>query len=175
MNDRFKFRCGITISHYDDDGNDIETKVMFNTETLYDYGSVGVGIENLKSVVEKLHLSDKKLKTLWSYLYEHEVFEEGWFIFDNPDFIEQCIGLKDKNGKLIYEGDIVAKQFSNKPFSSKAKYKIKNCLVYWDKSGQFSIEYQSDDYRYYSASHDSFIGECEVIGNIHENLELMEA
>lgn len=88
--------------------------------------------------------------------------------------IEQCTGLTDKNGRLIYEGDIVAKQFSNKPFSSKAKYKIKNCLVYWQESGQFSIEYHGDDYRYYSASHDSFIGECEVIGNVHENLELME-
>lgn len=87
---------------------------------------------------------------------------------------EQCTGLEDKNGRLIYEGDIVAKEFSNKPFSSKAKYKIKNCLVYWQESGQFSIEYNSDEYRYYSAFHDSFIGECEVIGNIHENHYLVE-
>lgn len=87
---------------------------------------------------------------------------------------EQCTGLKDKKGKLIYEGDIVAKEFSDKPFSSKAKHKMKNCLVYWHKSGQFSIKYNSDDYRCYSAPHDSFIGDCEVVGNIHENEELLK-
>lgn len=93
---------------------------------------------------------------------------------DDNYIVEQCTGLRDKNGKLIYEGDIVAKEFSDRPFSSKAKSKIKNCLVYWHKSGRFSIKYNNDEYRCYSAPHDSFIGDCEVIGNIHENPDLLE-
>lgn len=108
---------------------------------------------------------------------EYSVYDDKGFPVGNvPNDIEweQCTGLKDKNGRLIYEGDIVAKEFSNKPFSSKAKYKIKNCLVYWQESGQFSIEYNSDKYRYYSAFHNSFIGECEVIGNIHTDKKILD-
>ena len=35
MNDRFKFRCGITIPHYDENGNDIETKIFGAGVGLY--------------------------------------------------------------------------------------------------------------------------------------------
>lgn len=109
------------------------------------------------------------------YLYNAEM-NNAIVLTQLPDYkiAEQCTGLKDKNGKLIYEGDIVAKEFSDRPFSSKAKSKIKNCLVYWHERGEFSIKYNSDNYRCYSVPHDSFIGDCEVIGNIHENPDLLE-
>lgn len=88
--------------------------------------------------------------------------------------IEQCTGLKDKNGNLIYEGDIVTKEFTDRPFSNKAKSKMKNCSVYWHKKGEFLFKYKNDKYKYYSVPYDSFIGDCEIIGNIHENPELLE-
>lgn len=90
------------------------------------------------------------------------------------DEYEQCTGLEDKNGRLIFEGDIVAKEFQDRPFSSKAKSKIKNCLVCWNESGEFSIKFKSDKYRFYSVPYDSFVGDCEIVGNIHENPELLE-
>lgn len=95
--------------------------------------------------------------------------EEGHYI------LEQCTGLKDKNGKLIYEGDIVSKEFTDRPFSSKAKSKTKNCLIYWSNSrGAFSLKYKIDNYGYYSVYHNNYFGDCEIIGNIHENPELLE-
>ena len=125
----------------------------------------------------KFRVWDKAFNLYWPY--KDVKGNIAWLLFPDNDNInvveiEQCTGLRDKNGKLIFEGDIVAKEFSDKPFSSKAKHKIKNCLVYWNKSGKFSIKYNSDDYRYYSTPHDSFIGDCEVIGNIHENPELLK-
>lgn len=79
-----------------------------------------------------------------------------WYV-EAVKAIEQYTGLKDKNGKEIYEGDIVEKNGIN--------YWIKwedGCFVIWrgEKNISFVI-----------GSHVSW---CEVIGNIHENPELLE-
>lgn len=100
--------------------------------------------------------------------------EDMYYYEQNDVVIEQCTGLRDKNGKLIYEGDIVTKKFTDRPFSNKTKSKMKNCSVYWHKKGEFLFKYKDDKYKYYSVPYDSFIGDCEIIGNIHENPELLE-
>ena len=88
---------------------------------------------------------------------------------------EQCTGLKDKNGELIYEADIVSKEFTDRPFSSKAKSKIKNCLIYWNNGAcAFSLKYKSDDYRYYSVHHNNAFCDCEIVGNIHTDKKLLD-
>lgn len=92
------------------------------------------------------------------YAYTH-TFEEDEII------IEQCVGLKDKNGKLIYEGDIfeaeVLNSFDGDELIGK---RIRGQVSWFDIEGCFSFaSYQPSD-----------LFEIEVIGNIHENKNLLE-
>ncbi|NIQ92541.1 hypothetical protein GWN42_31275 [candidate division KSB1 bacterium] len=81
--------------------------------------------------------------------------------------IEQYTGLEDKNGKEIYEGDIVSwyNPYSKKTYIGYVKWDDE-----WAGFGLFlgSSKYceESDWYK--------IIESVEIIGNIHENPELLE-
>ena len=74
--------------------------------------------------------------------------------------IEQYTGLKDKNGKEIYEGDIVVNTY----YDDGEMYKV----LWVDDSVAFGME-SLDDMELYKLPLESL----EVIGNIHENAELL--
>lgn len=86
-------------------------------------------------------------------------------IHDYFDLI-QYTGLKDKNGKEIYEGDIV-KYGSNHPNIEKSLGKV---IFY---RGSFKLDYGSNRVRIYDGI-DWAEEEMEIIGNIHENSELLK-
>lgn len=80
--------------------------------------------------------------------------------------VEQCTGLRDKNGKLIYEGDI-AHYVKHTNFGLGGERYAK--VFWWENIQGFAIETNYGDY--YGLT--DF--ELEVIGNIHENPELLES
>ena len=88
-----------------------------------------------------------------------------------PETIGQYTGLKDKNGKKIFEGDIVQYQPSHmcEPTYSVVEY----CA---DKYNYPAFDLKKHDYEAngLQCAHEEGIG-CEVIGNIHDNPELLEA
>ena len=78
------------------------------------------------------------------------------------DRIMQYTGLKDKNGKEIYEGDIVG---YGDNYPCEVKYNSECCQYDF-------IEYGNDrGIRYHDAQ--SYTVPWEVIGNIYENPELV--
>ena len=81
----------------------------------------------------------------------------------------QCTGLKDKNGKLIWENDIVAYWDT---YSTESGYAEADCIgkVVWDDE---AISFQVTNRL--SAESYEVLDECSVIGNIFDNPELLES
>lgn len=114
----------------------------------------------------------KSLNTnCWVYgdLRQDKIRRKAYIEYDevNPDTIGQYTGLKDKNGKEIYEGDILQDELDSR-INHIVKYDNSRCsytgwcsLVHWnwEKGNIISQEW---------------INECgkTVIGNIHDNPDL---
>ena len=111
-----------------------------------------------KQMLEVNHLfnlDNKQPIEVWTNYYE------GGYRF-NPDKSElmQYTGLTDANGEEIYEGDLVTlTDDSEDPIYrvifDEAKFEISGGGVLYDLGEEFM--------------------NCEVIGNVHENPELLEA
>jgi uncharacterized phage protein (TIGR01671 family) len=101
-------------------------------------------------------------------LTRNRVFKDSSVIYDAIPM--QLTGLKDKNGKEIYEGDIVLM-----PWGDCDLYAV---FVVDFEEGCFGIkpirEKQNMDNVWWCVFLHKMNLKCEIIGNIHENPDLLE-
>lgn len=101
-------------------------------------------------------------KTLGAY--NANIIDTDGYTFeeDNPFIVEQYTGLKDKNGKEIYEGDIVTLN------GEWEEIEHDDCSIVTFENGCFRV---GDGYENEAGS---YLSDWRIIGNIHENPELLE-
>lgn len=97
---------------------------------------------------------------LW-YAGEPQIWDkDGKNYIVKHETVQQCTGLKDKNGKLIYEGDILQQP--------QLPHKV---VCEWYKDGFWLNGFMNGAKRELRNMHNWY----EVIGNIYENKELLES
>lgn len=84
-------------------------------------------------------------------------------LYPSEIVLEQDTGLKDKNGKMIMDGDIV----------KNIEGINETAVCVWDESNA-EFDFRGKDGKYTRDNVKSWLEMYEVIGNIHEDTELLD-
>ena len=145
-----------------------------NKDIGWVYGQIAYDINGNAYIIQEVELDS-------SYgLEETILFATMWYRVDK-ETVGQYTGLHDKNGKGIYEGDIVTG--IDYPFIDEGKQNYVGIVVFYDDTASFGYEYQCvrKDKRgisnginnEFEANENLVCEDLEVIGNIYENKELL--
>ena len=101
-------------------------------------------------------------------LYIRDIKKNVMTYIDDESTICQCTGLKDKNGNLIWENDIVGFWDTYSTENGQAEMDCIGKVVWDDETISFQVTNRL------SAESYEALDECSVIGNIFDNKELLE-
>ncbi|MCM3294245.1 YopX family protein [Paenibacillus sp. MER 180] len=119
----------------------------------------------------KYRIWDKERK-IWKEDYHYHLAPNGQLYYDGMNITEHkeivfWTGINDRNGKEIYEGDILVDEYG---FIHVVQYFQPDCryitvVIEAFKSGNWDDSHEHEDLVWV---------ECKVIGNIYENPELLK-
>ena len=93
----------------------------------------------------------------------------------DPATVGQYTGLKDKNGKSFWEGDIFKEDDSG---IVRSIFRVPGGLAFEDNPVAFGYDHRAPVYPYSSIAemqNASWLSQCcEIIGNIHDNADLIK-
>lgn len=129
---------------------------------------------------EKIKMNGEKVKSNWVYggifpqnkggdfaiIYQQESTIKKYPVY--ADTVGQYTGMLDKNGKKIFEGDIVRNKNKYFQFVGIVKYQNGQFMVDWKLHQRVSNGVISSTVTHHLGNAD------EVIGNIYDNPELVE-
>ena len=91
---------------------------------------------------------------------EGRIYDDFHRVKEETHIIQQCTGLKDKNGKLIYEGDII-------------EWKKEKHLVFFnEQNATFGFKTKDNEIHLFNQINTPTRW-IEIIGNIYENKDLL--
>lgn len=103
------------------------------------------------------------MQTAFNRLTNTQHFGLLYNLLRNPNIIKmRCTGLRDKNGKLIFEDDII--KYGSKTFK----------VIFNQGIASFTVELSKAP-KWYPCVNKGTMESAEVVGNIHENPELLES
>lgn len=179
MQDRFNFNAIVT-GYYDIDTPDeyaeFEPQIYLENVDIWSGGDIGISRDDLELAIKNQYPNLEKSQ----FNQIMKFFEDNSNSSDNeayltilPHKIIQCTGLKDKNGKLIYEGNIVFVKVETQDFFGDDEYyseRYKGKIIF-DK-GEFVIDVVDKTKHTISLYRNA--KNCEIIGNIYENEGLLK-
>lgn len=168
MNDRLRFRAWVVGHYFSENDEEKEILLKLNDVTVYNDGLIGIDYHSLLESVCGFLTNEGERESLIE-CFEDKNFTTGddWYYLEAKS-IEQCTGLKDKNGRLIYEGDIV-KQDDEVFIVKWSDEDVASCGCCIPRFSGVGFICEN------SFGRGDLDRDIEVIGNIHENSDLLEA
>ena len=159
MNDRYLYKA-----KRKDNGEWIEGNLLYSKKDYY------ISTEPFQCV------NSYSSKYGQSYGFEN-------FVLVDKNTICQCTGLRDKNGELIWENDIVScehEKFKNGdaveryPFSNIIKYKRNYAVEFINTGSSYGYRLRNKSIHFMLTGNVIYNHKIEIIGNIFDNPEIVK-